>query len=142
MTATERIRAMLDERGVEHVDAEDGHTQHTWWSDGDHEICASNSGERLAVYNLTPEQAIEATLGSNLQTENAELRKERDALDHLTDVLNATNDGLISENAKLRELVRTLYMCSRVRCDQCEYEHENTCDFNAEEELRELGVEV
>ena len=63
MTATDTIRAMLDERGVEHVDAEDGHTQHTWWSDGDHEICASNSGERLAVYNLTPEQAIEATLG-------------------------------------------------------------------------------
>ena len=63
MTATERLRAMLDERGVEHVDADDGHTQHTWWSDGDHEICASNSGERLAVYNLTPEQAIEATLG-------------------------------------------------------------------------------
>ena len=63
MTATERLRALLDERGVEHVDAEDGHTQHTWWSDGDHEIAASNSGERLAVYNLTPEQAVAATLG-------------------------------------------------------------------------------
>ena len=62
-SATERLRALLDERGVEHVDAEDGHTQHTWWSDGDHEIAASNSGERLAVYNLTPEQAIDATLG-------------------------------------------------------------------------------
>lgn len=63
MTATDELRRLLDERGVEHVDAEDGHTQHTWWSDGDHEICASNSGERLAVYNLTPEQAVEATLG-------------------------------------------------------------------------------
>ena len=62
-SATERLRALLDERGVEHVDAEDGHTQHTWWSDGDHEIAASNSGERLAVYNLTPEQAVAATLG-------------------------------------------------------------------------------
>lgn len=62
-SATERLRALLDERGVEHVDAEDGHTQHTWWSDGDHEIAASNSGERLAVYNLTPAQAIAATLG-------------------------------------------------------------------------------
>ena len=62
-SATERLRALLDERGVEHVDAEDGHTQHTWWSDGDHEIAASNSGKRLAVYNLTPEQAVAATLG-------------------------------------------------------------------------------
>ena len=62
-SATERLRALLDERGVEHVDVEDGHTQHTWWSDGDHEIAASNSGERLAVYNLTPKQAIAATLG-------------------------------------------------------------------------------
>ena len=63
MTATDELRRLLDERGVEHVDAEDGHTQHTWWSDGDHEVAASNSGERLAVYNLTPEQAIAATLG-------------------------------------------------------------------------------
>ena len=63
VSATDELRRLLDERGVEHVDAEDGHTQHTWWSDGDHEIAASNSGERLAVYNLTPEQAIDATLG-------------------------------------------------------------------------------
>ena len=63
VTATDELRRLLDERGVEHVDAEDGHTQHTWWSDGDHEVAASNSGERLAVYNLTPEQAIDATLG-------------------------------------------------------------------------------
>lgn len=63
MTATDELRRMLDERGVEYTDAEDGHAQHTWWSDGDHEIGASSSGERLAVYNLTPQQAIEATLG-------------------------------------------------------------------------------
>jgi rubrerythrin len=63
-TATDRLRDLLDKRGVEHTDAEDGHTQHTWWSDGDHEIAASNSGKRLAVYNLTPEQAIAATVGA------------------------------------------------------------------------------
>ena len=63
MTATDELRRLLDERGVEYTDAEDAHTQHTWWSDGDHEIAACNSGERLAVYNLTPEQAVEATLG-------------------------------------------------------------------------------
>lgn len=61
-----------------------------------------------------------------------------------TDVHNLVDyvGKLESENAELRELARTLYMCSHVRCDQCEYEHENTCDFDAEEELRELGVEV
>lgn len=64
MTAADELRRLLDERGVEHTDADDGHTQHTWWSDGDHEIAASNSGKRLAVYNLTPEQAIAATLGA------------------------------------------------------------------------------
>ena len=64
MSATDELRRMLEERGVEHTDADDGHTQHTWWSDGDHEIAVSNSGERLAVYNLTPEQAIAATLGA------------------------------------------------------------------------------
>lgn len=67
MSPIEKIRAMLDERGIEHVDADvdtdDGYTQHVWWSDGDHEIIAYNSGERLAVYNLTPEQAIAATMG-------------------------------------------------------------------------------
>ena len=63
MTATDELRRMLDERGVEHTDAEDGHTQHTFWLGGDHEIAACNSGKRLAVYNLTPEQAIAATLG-------------------------------------------------------------------------------
>lgn len=63
MTATDELRRLLDERGVEYTDAEDAHTQYTWWSDGDHEIAACNSGERLAVYNLTPAQAVEATLG-------------------------------------------------------------------------------
>lgn len=46
------------------------------------------------------------------------------------------------ENAKLRELVRTIYMCSNIRCDYCEYEDGNTCSFDAEAELRELGLEV
>lgn len=47
-----------------------------------------------------------------------------------------------SEITKLRELVRTIYMCSNIRCNQCEYGHGNTCAFDAEAELRELGVEV
>lgn len=72
MTATERLRAMLDERGVEWVDTGDGSTLipeqtatdvawdvNTWPSGKD-------MGDCLWVQNrhpLTPEQAIEATLG-------------------------------------------------------------------------------
>ena len=70
-----------------------------------------------------------------LQTENAELRKERDALDHLTDVLNATNDGLIAENDKLRELVRRLYGSYYI-------EYPDGAEREFAGELRELGVEV
>jgi hypothetical protein len=51
-------------------------------------------------------------------------------------------ERLEAENDRLRELVRTIYMCSNIRCNQCEYEHGNTCAFDAEAELRELGVEV
>ena len=77
-----------------------------------------------------------------LKAEIAELRKELAVTNPLFETLNAANDRLIYENMELRELARTLYMCSRVLCDQCEYEHENTCDFDTEAELRELGVEV
>lgn len=49
---------------------------------------------------------------------------------------------LLDENAKLRELVLTLYMCSEFLCWRCKHERGNTCDFDAENELRELGIEV
>lgn len=105
MSATERLRAMLDERGVPWKDY--GHENHTWWGEWHAENRASVNGLFLKVEGVvTPEQAIEATLGRG---ENEQLRKERDALDHLTDVLNATNDSLLAENVKLRELVRRMF---------------------------------
>ena len=82
------------------------------------------------------------------RAENKELRKERDALDHLTDVLNATNDGLLAENAKLRELVRRMHAClehyepgDTISCEQCPYDNETWgCDY--ERLMAELGIEV
>ena len=83
-------------------------------------------------------------------TENEKLRKERDALDHLTDVLNATNDGLIAENAKLRELVRVFVYCMQYEreCDGCRLNGADGtitapvgCD-GLFDRMRELGVEV
>lgn len=68
MTATEELRRMLDERGVEHFDG----TETTLWgyeptseSTGAYRIAADEiSGGRmqLRMLNVTPEQAIDATL--------------------------------------------------------------------------------
>jgi hypothetical protein len=70
MTATERIRAMLDERGVEHYDG----TERTLWGyeqtgedTGIYRFAASEiSGGFLQfdMFRITPEQAITATLGT------------------------------------------------------------------------------
>lgn len=74
MTATERIRAMLDERGVEweecRVPTLRSELAATFWYDCDGNPCSAVEGAddvpdgMLSVQaNLTPEQAIEATLG-------------------------------------------------------------------------------
>jgi hypothetical protein len=74
MTATERIRAMLDERGVEweacRVPTMRSELAATFWHDRDGNPCSAVEGAddvpdgMLSVQaNLTPEQAIEATLG-------------------------------------------------------------------------------
>lgn len=62
-TATERLRQLLDERGVEHTDHENNAT---WWSDGNVECAYIQSmSDRLGQLSFmaTPEQAVEATLG-------------------------------------------------------------------------------
>lgn len=67
-TATERLRALLDERGVEWEDF-DG--EPTWMgSDGRmhyarYEFTFNGPTDELTVYHLTPEQAIAATLGDS-----------------------------------------------------------------------------
>lgn len=69
MSATDELRRLLDERGVEHFDG----TETTLWgyeptseSTGVYRFAADEtSGGRMQVrmFNLTPEQAVEATLG-------------------------------------------------------------------------------
>lgn len=64
MTATERLRALLDERGVEHYDG----TESTLWLKDEHGYRASadevsNGMMQLHVWCATPAQAIDATLG-------------------------------------------------------------------------------
>ena len=64
MTATERLRAMLDERGVEYYPKR---PDITVWSEGVWHIHAQEDMIEgmleLFVRPVTPEQAIEATLG-------------------------------------------------------------------------------
>ena len=58
MTATDELRRMLDERGVKHLDG----IIMTYTDDADYMPSASNTFD-VTLYNLTPEQAIDATLG-------------------------------------------------------------------------------
>ena len=65
MTVTERLRRMLDERGVVHIDLLDK----TTYKPSENATCTATRrlGDTLEVsvriYGATPEQAIEATLG-------------------------------------------------------------------------------
>ena len=72
MTATERIRAMLDERGVEWTVPDESWNQDsiTYWKVGSIKWVAFESENDTlwlncnSVTDLTPEQAIAATLGA------------------------------------------------------------------------------
>ncbi len=54
------LKALLEERGVEYRVLPDSHTTHVWF-DG-YRLCETGDG-MVVAYNLTPEQAVEATLG-------------------------------------------------------------------------------
>ena len=69
MTATERLRALLDERGVEHYDG----TESTLWGyedynefTGIYRFSADETSDghmQVRLWHATPEQAVAATLG-------------------------------------------------------------------------------
>ena len=139
MTATDELRRLLDESGVEYRAIGDA----TFWEthDGAFRYKAKSHAEKLMVMTccsqkctvMTPEQAIAATLGGGRLT--AEQVREliaphlhaRPTFDFghhgavwsadfqaIADELNATlgNDGaakLQAENVKLRELVRDIW---------------------------------
>lgn len=63
MTATDELRRLLDERGVEWDEYGDGYT--LFQRGGREYTVQPNVCNRLIVTNLTPEQAIAATLGSD-----------------------------------------------------------------------------
>ena len=67
MTATDELRRMLDERGVEWCPSAWDRSTETYWKTTDGNGCLATQGEtklRLSFADyLTAEQAIEATLG-------------------------------------------------------------------------------
>lgn len=69
MTATDELRKLLNERGVEHSDFASAYRLSTRWQDNSRRVIEhqlrkdADIGDMGIVRNLTPEQAIEATLG-------------------------------------------------------------------------------
>ena len=62
MNATDELRRLLDERGVEYTVVPEDMYSREYIKIGNIEILTNDRGE-VAVYYLTPEQAVEATLG-------------------------------------------------------------------------------
>lgn len=70
----------------------------------------------------------------------AELERENDLLVMRLNAEHLVRQNLATESARLRELVRHLYECTRHNvCTMCDYA-DDACDF--EYDMRELGVEV
>ena len=80
VTATESLRRMLDDRGVRwrtDLSVTNKVEWTIWPSPWFREVWAKEVDGRVSIFNtpMTPAQAIEATLGSDLQAENAKLRE-------------------------------------------------------------------
>ena len=77
MSATDELRRLLDGRGVEHKDFDMPDRSLTLFVNGEHDGAYTENSVNtiLTVYGSSPEQAIEATLGSDLKAENAKLRE-------------------------------------------------------------------
>ena len=67
MTATEQLRKLLDERGIEYSMHEDSWAKETYWIVDHNPYRFSERSEygTCMLHNITPEQAIAATLGGD-----------------------------------------------------------------------------
>lgn len=121
MTATDELRRLLDERGVEWWQSVNmlGCVFTRWYSPlfSDEVVAMENGDGELELFShlMTPEQAVEATLGSDLKAENEKLRRL------VRYIMHQCNDG-------------------NPRCDECIGWNDGECV--ALQRMRELGVEV
>lgn len=93
MTPTDKLRALLDEMGVEWQDFDGEPT----WMDSDgrmhyarYEFTFNGPTDELTVYHLTPEQAIAATVGTAMTLDEAIERIERFMGDYAKVLLEST----------------------------------------------------
>ena len=140
-SATERLRALLTERGVEwrrtpHYSSESIDNETVFRGEGIEWLASDHLNGRLGLralkYEVTPEQAVEATLGRGT------CRMER------------VDDELEAENAKLRELAvlnwEWAHSCCGNNCkmqtDGCGYQIDRECNYEREiyDRMRELGM--
>lgn len=164
MNATERVRELLNERGVEWMDSSPIPSMKPWKTS-----YVSFTGEEitLSCYDepkwimgtmvfLTPEQAVAATLGDAPRlpywwTHDGTLHIEATRMPTRIVVCEGGTcefvpkrelDASEAENAKLRELVRiAVKHCDSGTCDGCPIQGESgSCPYS--DMARELGVEV
>ena len=73
MTATDKLRKLLDERGVEWQADDIDTLLHTVWENQEGQLCthfeaigecAGNWHDEVSIYRVTPERAVAATLGN------------------------------------------------------------------------------
>lgn len=101
LTATERLRALLDERGVEYETADGWWT--SWDTAGASDVGAVvycedlGSGLEIRWHTITPEQAIAATFKSEREKELEEL--VRDLIPFV-----CADDGIEDIEARIRAL--------------------------------------
>lgn len=88
MTATDELRRLLDERGIEYepIDSVHSPNRRTLWGEAErskgvfgmcfkYETIEFKKGMRLTISDCSPAQAVEATLGSDHKAENEKLRE-------------------------------------------------------------------
>lgn len=102
MTATEQLRKLLDERGVEYDDKAIGTSRSTEWDkDENYEVRAVYveyaDGCVLQIYDCTPEQAIAATLGGTKLT----AEQIRECVQHV--YYEGYNDGFVHRGHGIEE---------------------------------------
>ena len=152
MSATDELRRLLDERGVEHYDG----TECTLW---DYEQTSESTGcyrcsadeirdgfVNVWMHHLTPAQAIDATLwwGTCHRKRSKDGLSVRCELDvhYLTDeqleMVREHVETLQDENAKLRELVED--MAAEMRGLGVDFKRVGWCDYA--DRMRELGIEI
>lgn len=120
LTATDRLRAMLDERGVEWVEGQENPDLFTGWhaSNGEKAAVHETHGKLYLVVNgIEPEQAIAATLGS----------EQEKALEELVRDMSA---ALIHDNCY--RWCEPNEPCNLITDGRCQYR----------ERMKELGIEV